>query len=269
MSPKELPSASVDVPAASDNAKTISGRDQTAPRHDQAAPLNPQAVPRHVCLILDGNRRWAKARGLPLMEGHRLGFENFKKVARHALNSGVEVLSAFIFSTENWSRSTEEVSYLMNLLLKVIERDLRELHKDGIKILILGTRDKLDKKIIEAIDRTETLTANNTKGLLCLCFNYGGHQEIVEAVQVLTEQGIPATDITKAKLDEYMYGGTQVPPVDLMIRTSGEQRLSGCMLWRSDYAELIFDDVMWPDFSTERFDAAIMEFNHRQRRFGG
>lgn len=234
----------------------------------QSGTLAP-VVPRHVCLILDGNRRWARAHNLPLMEGHRQGFENFKTVARHALDSGVEVLSAFIFSTENWSRSAEEVSYLMNLLLKVIEKDLRELHKDGIKILILGTRQKLDQKIIDAIDRTEELTKNNTNGLLCLCFNYGGHQEIIEGVQALVEQGIAAADITRKKLDEYMYGGTEVPPVDLMIRTSGEKRLSGCMLWRSDYAELYFDDVMWPDFGPDRFDMAINEYNRRHRRFGG
>jgi undecaprenyl diphosphate synthase len=228
-----------------------------------------RVVPRHVCLILDGNRRWARARNLPLMEGHRQGFENFKVVSKHALDSGVEVLSAFIFSTENWSRSTEEVSYLMNLLLKVIENDLRELHNDGIKILILGTRQKLDKKIIDAIERTEELTKHNTKGLLCLCFNYGGHQEIIEAVQALVAKGVAPDAITRQTLDEFMYGGTEVPPVDLMIRTSGEKRLSGCMLWRSDYAELYFDDVMWPDFGPDRFDEAINEYNRRQRRFGG
>ncbi len=157
----------------------------------------------------------------------------------------------------------------MGLLLKVVERDLKRLHEDGIRVLILGTRDKLDDKIKAAIAKTEALTANNTKGTLCLCFNYGGHQEIIDACKQLITDGVAPDAVTKQALDERMYGGNAVPPLDVIIRTSGEQRTSGFMLWRSDYAELIFDDVMWPDFTPERFDAAMAEFNRRQRRFGG
>jgi undecaprenyl diphosphate synthase len=228
-----------------------------------------RAVPRHVGLILDGNRRWAKSQGLPVMEGHRQGVETFKKIVRRAFESGVDVVSAYIFSTENWTRTKEEVSFLMGLVIKVVEKDLRQLHEDGIKILILGSREKLDKKVLEAVQKTEALTANNTKGLLCICFNYGGHQEIIDATKQLIRDGVAADDVTKTMLDERMYGGAVVPPIDLLIRTSGEQRTSGFMLWRSDYAELYFDDVMWPDFTPERFDAAINEYNRRQRRFGG
>lgn len=227
------------------------------------------AVPRHVGLILDGNRRWATSKGLPVIEGHRHGVDTFKKIVRRAFESGVEVLSAYIFSTENWSRTKEEVSFLMGLVIKVVERDLRQLHDDGIKILILGSRENLDKKVLTAIQKTEELTANNTKGLLCVCFNYGGHQEIIDATKRLISDGVKPEDITKTSLDERMYGGSQVPPIDLLIRTSGEQRTSGFMLWRSDYAELYFEDCMWPDFTPEKFDRALAEFNRRQRRFGG
>lgn len=226
-------------------------------------------MPRHVGLILDGNRRWAKARGLPTLEGHRQGVEAFRAVIEKAFQDGVEFLSAYVFSTENWSRTKEEVSFLMALLLKVVERDLRRLHKDGIRVLVLGSRDKLDDNIKAAIAKTESLTANNTNGTLCLCFNYGGHQEIIDACKQAIEDGLQPADITKQALDARMYGGAEVPPLDVMIRTSGEQRTSGFMLWRSDYAELIFDDVLWPDFTPAHFEAAMTEFKRRQRRFGG
>jgi undecaprenyl diphosphate synthase len=228
---------------------------------------NDNYVPRHVGIILDGNRRWAKARNLPGVEGHRQGAEALKTVVRTAFDRGVEYVTAYVFSTENWKRAEEEVSFLMNMLLKFVEKDMDTLHKENIRVVILGSREGLSDKVQEALDRIETKTAGNTRGTMALCFNYGGQMEIIDAVKSIVASGLKAGEVTLDTLSASMYH-PDIPSLDLIIRTSGEQRLSNFMLWRSTYAELLFIDKFWPDFGAEDVDAALATYAGRQRRFG-
>lgn len=225
---------------------------------------NDSSLPAHVGIILDGNRRWAKQQGLPTLEGHRRGAEVFKEIAVHAFERGVANVSAYIFSTENWQRTEEEVGYLMQLVTKAVEQYLDEFNERGIRVVILGRREGLRKKVLESIARTEEKTKTNTRGTLALCFNYGGREEVVDAAQALSQAG---QGITIESIGSALYQ-PQLPDLDLVIRTSGEQRLSGFMLWRAAYAELYFSPVMWPAFTSEDFDQALQEFSNRQRRFG-
>lgn len=221
-------------------------------------------IPAHVGLILDGNRRWAKERGVPTLEGHRQGAEVFKEVALGAFDRGIRYLSAFVFSTENWSRTEEEVGYLMKLVVKATESYLNDFHKAGIRIVTLGRRDGLTDSVLESIERTEQKTANNTRGTLALCFNYGGQEELVDAVNTLKDSTEPVTAET---IQAALYH-PEVPAVDLLIRTSGEQRTSGFMLYRAAYAELYFTDKYWPDFTLGNLDDALETYKKRSRRFG-
>jgi len=223
------------------------------------------SVPRHLGLILDGNRRWAKQQGLNTLEGHQKGAEVFREVVYAALERGVDYVSAWVFSTENWQRTQEEVSYLMNLVLKVADKYLNEFHQQGVRILILGSREGLDGKVLKTLDQVVDKTKNNTKGTVALCFNYGGHQEIIEAIKQLPEA--EKATLTPDKFEQYLYS-SEVPPVDLIVRTGGEQRTSGYMLWRADYAELLFVDKLWPDFGPTDLDDALDEYKKRHRRFG-
>ncbi len=225
------------------------------------------SIPTHLGIILDGNRRWAKAKakGLPTLEGHRQGAEVFKQIASDVFDSGIKYLSGFIFSIENWSRTEEEVGYLMKLVIKAVESYLDEFHKRGIKIVILGRREGLRAKVLEAIQQAESKTAANTKGTLALCFNYGGREEIVDAVKNLNDK---KTEITTKTISQALYA-PDIPDVDLIIRTSGEQRISNFMLWRAAYAELYFVDKHWPDFTNDDLKAALKSYKNRQRRFGG
>lgn len=222
---------------------------------------------KHLGLILDGNRRWAKQQGLPTLEGHRQGAENFKTIALAAFDRGVEYLSAYVFSNENWSRTEEEVGYLMKLVIKAVEKYLDEFNKAGVRIVILGRREGLSEDVLKAVNGAEAKTAANTRGTLALCFNYGGQEEIVDAFKQLSGQGVAAADITADKISGALYEPS-IPPVDLIVRTSGEERLSGFMLWRSMYAELYFIDKYWPDFEVADLDTALAEYDQRQRRFG-
>lgn len=224
------------------------------------------STPRHLGLILDGNRRWAKANNLPTLEGHRKGYENLKTIGREAIKRGVEYVSAYVFSTENWQRSQEEVDYLMKLLLWVARNDVKELHKEGIRVRFAGSKDRLSKKILDAMQKAEELTKDNDAGTLLLCLNYGGQQEILDAANAATRDG--KTELTTEILESYLYT-PDIPPIDLIIRTSGEQRLSNFMLWRSAYSELLFVKEHWPAFSVKELDEAFTEFASRQRRFGG
>jgi undecaprenyl diphosphate synthase len=224
--------------------------------------------PYHIGLILDGNRRWAKEQGLPTLDGHRKGAEVFKEVSLAAFDRGVRFLSAFVFSTENWKRTEEEVSYLMKLLLKAVERYLDEFNKRGIKIIIIGNRDNLSQSVLNAIEKTEDKTSSNTKGTLVLCFNYGGQQEIIDATKKILIDGIQPDNLDQKIFEQYLYS-PEIPPLDLLVRTSGEQRTSGFMLWRAAYAELLFVKKYWPDFTLQDLDEVIAIFKKRQRRFGG
>ncbi len=225
------------------------------------------SVPTHLGLILDGNRRWAKARGLPALEGHRHGAEVFKQTVKAAFHEGVEYISAYVFSTENWTRTQEEVSYLMNLLIKFVEKDLGTLHQEGIRVIVLGTREGLDERVSAALDRVIHKTKDNDRGTLAMCFNYGGQLEVVDAVKQLMHEGFSPEDVTIEEITRHLYC-PELPPVDLIIRTSGEQRLSNFMLWRSTYSELLFVDKFWPDFTGDDLKAALTEYDRRQRRFG-
>lgn len=225
-------------------------------------------TPSHIGYIVDGNRRWAKERGLSTYEGYLAGYDSISKVATASFNAGVKYVSAYVFSTENWKRSEEEVGKLMGLVLRLLTTDLSVFEKNNIKLVILGTRDKLDKNIIKAIDKAEAKTADNTGGTLALCFNYGGHQEIVDAVKKVVQSNIPADNIDADTIAQNLYG-PDVPPIDLVVRTSGEQRISNFMLWRVAYSEFMFLDKYWPDMTETDVAEIITEYSRRSRRFGG
>lgn len=225
-------------------------------------------VPQHIGLILDGNRRWAKSQGLPQLEGHRTGFENLKLIAEQSFERDVSYVTAFIFSTENWNRTQEEVGYLMDLAYKMITRDLLETFKKGIRLVWIGSEENVSEKLVKALRNAEATTKDNTRGTLSLCFNYGGKKEITDAVKRMITDGVDAQEVTEKKIESYLYG-PDVPAIDLLVRTSGEQRISNFMLWRAAYAELLFVDKHWPAFTVDDLDAAIEEFGQRSRRFGG
>ncbi len=222
-------------------------------------------VPTHLGFVLDGNRRWAREQGLPTLEGHRRGLETFKDIALATFDRGVTYVSAYIFSTENWQRTQEEVDYLMGLVSRGIQKHLKTFDQAGIKLVMLGSRSGIAPKILTSIDAAIATTKNNTRGTLALCFNYGGQQEIADAAQALVNKG--ESQITPEKLSQHMYE-PDVPAIDLLIRTSGERRLSGFMLWRIAYSELYFSDTYWPAFSERELDQALDDYAQRQRRFG-
>jgi len=225
------------------------------------------SVPLHLGLILDGNRRWAKKRGISQLEGHRKGYETLKVVCQAALDRGVKYISAYVFSTENWERSKEEVNYLMKLLLWVFKNEINEFDQKNIRIRVLGSRERLSKSIVKSIEKAEKLTANNTGGTLALCLNYGGQQEIADAVRSIIKNNVKSEEVTPVTVEQHLYS-PDIPPVDLIIRTSGEKRLSNFMLWRAAYSELYFSDKLWPDFSVADLSAAFVEYAQRQRRYG-
>ncbi len=226
--------------------------------------MSDEALPQHVGIILDGNRRWAKQQGLPVLEGHRRGSVVFKDIAFHAFERGVHNVTAYIFSQENWERTEEEVGYLMQLVIKAVEQYLDEFQERGIRLVILGRRDGLRRKVVNAIKRAEDKTKDNTNGTLALCFNYGGREEIVDAAKQVVAAG---ETLTTQSITSALYQ-PDIPNLDLVIRTSGEQRLSGFMLWRAAYAELYFSDKMWPAFTAADFDIALNAYADRERRFG-
>ncbi len=224
-------------------------------------------VPRHLGLILDGNRRWAREHGLPPMEGHKVGYKNMEVITQAAFDRGVECVSTYVFSTENWNRSAEEVRYLMRLLLWILKHELGNLSRHGIRVQILGSKLRLGKALVKAIHDAEEQTKNNKRGTLLVCLNYGGQQEIVDAMKQLVADGTPASDITADLISEQL-NANGVPPVDLIIRTSGEQRLSNFMLWEAAYSEFMFTSTKWPDFSVEELNGMLDEYANRHRRFG-
>ncbi|MEO8862846.1 MAG: polyprenyl diphosphate synthase [Candidatus Saccharimonadales bacterium] len=221
-------------------------------------------VPRHVGIIMDGNRRWAKSQGLPTLEGHRRGAETFKDIALQSFERGVEYVSAYVFSAENWQRTEDEVGYLMNLVVKAVDKYLEEFNERGIKIVILGRREGLRRKVIDAIKHTEAQTKDNKTGTLALCLNYSGHDEIEDAAAKVLSSG---ATIKPESIRQNLYH-PEIPDLDFIIRTSGEQRLSGFMLHRAAYAELYFTTTLWPAFTCNDMDNALDEYGLRKRRFG-
>ncbi len=224
-------------------------------------------LPTHLAFILDGNRRWARSRGLPTLLGHQRGYKTFRKIIEASVDRGVKYVSGFIFSTENWSRSREEVDYLMDLALQIFTKDLKEVHKKGIRVCWFGVKDKLSQKHLDAIAEAEELTKNNTRGTVCICFNYGGKREIADAARKLVENGAKPEDITEEAIEQNLYH-PEVPPIDMMVRTSDEQRISNYQLWRLAYSEIMFIKKHWPAFSVKDLDKVLEEYANRNRRFG-
>lgn len=225
-------------------------------------------VPRHIGYIVDGNRRWAQARGLSSYQGHRAGYRTLKEVLLETVRSGVFYVSAYVFSTENWKRSEQEVGKLMGLLLRVLTQDVPIFLERNVRVRVLGSRDRLSPQIVKAIDAAEEATKNMTGGEVLFCLNYGGHLEIADAVKQIVAQGVPANDVTPEVVERNLYA-PDVPSCDLIVRTSGEQRLSNFMLWRSAYSELLFLDKQWPDMTKHDVSDILEEYARRKRRFGG
>ncbi len=227
-------------------------------------------VPNHVAIIMDGNGRWAQKRGLKRTKGHQKGAEVLKKISEYVYDKKIKVLSVFAFSTENWKRDKEEVDYLMNLFIKVFKKNFDSIKEKGVKIVFSGLKDKLSDKVLKAMDEMTSETKNNENGIFNICLNYGGQDEIVEATKKIAKEvqngTLDISEINSKVLSKNMFNN--LPPIDLMIRTSGEFRISNFMLWQLAYAELYFTDVLWPDFNEEEFDKALDSFGKRDRRFG-
>ncbi|BAI97246.1 isoprenyl transferase [Sphingobium sp. TA15] len=227
---------------------------------------------RHVAIIMDGNGRWAKKRFLPRIAGHRAGVEAVRRVARAARELGLECLTLYAFSSENWKRPASEVTDLMGLLRHFIQSDLDEFHANGVRLRIIGNYRALDPSLVDLIDNAVARTAGNSGPILAIALNYGAQDELVRMAQTLARRvaagEIAAEEIGIADVDAALYTA-DLPPLDLMIRTSGEQRLSNFMLWQAAYAELYFTDILWPDFDGRALAAALDAFRLRDRRFGG
>lgn len=225
-------------------------------------------IPTHIGYILDGNRRWAKKHGLPTYEGHLAGYNALKEVIEATAEAGVEYISFYTFSTQNWKRAESEVRGIMRLIRRLFTTDIKQLVKEGYKLVVLGSRENLPDDICEMMDKAEAMSAHSTRATLVMCFNYGGQEEIVRATRRLVEQKIDAADVTlesfAAALDQ-----PAVPPCDLIVRTSGELRLSDFMLWRAAYSEFLFLDKFWPDMTKDDVTGIMKEYLRRGRRFGG
>ncbi len=241
-----------------------------AQAQDLAGPV--PEVPRHVAIIMDGNGRWAAARGLPRVEGHRRGVEALRKTVRAAGDMGIRCLTIFSFSSENWQRPASEVRDLMGLLRLFIRKDLAELHGNGVRVRVIGERADLDPDIRRLLEEAEELTRANTNLLLVVAFNYGGRDEIARAVRRIAEN-VARGELASGAITEELIGqhldAPDIADPDLIIRTSGEQRLSNFLLWQAAYSELVFTPVYWPDFDRAALQSAIEEYRRRERRFGG
>lgn len=222
-------------------------------------------IPKHTAIILDGNGRWATERGLKRTEGHKAGYENLLKLSKYILSTGTKYLSVFAFSTENFKRPIDEVNYLMRLFIKGFKRDSKYFVKENIRVVFSGRRDKLSQEVLDAMDSLEEMTKENDLGILNICLNYGGRAEIVDAVNKIIADNVDV--VTEDIFKNYLYN--DLPDIDFMIRTSGEERISNFMLWQLSYAELYFPKCYFPDFDNTQYDIALDHFNHRSRRFGG
>jgi undecaprenyl diphosphate synthase len=227
-----------------------------------------RAVPTHVAIIMDGNGRWALARGLPRLAGHRAGTENLRRIIRACVEFGVHYLTIYAFSTENWGRPHEEVEGLMHILEDVIDKELLELHKEGVQLRHIGRLERLDPKLQEKVLDAIDLTKNNDRLILNVAFNYGGRDEIVCAIQKIMKDGIQAEDVTPELVNKYLFTAG-VPDPDLIIRTSGELRVSNFLIWQGAYSEWFITSTFWPDFNKEEFHKALETFQKRDRRYGG
>lgn len=240
-------------------------------KHADSGGVARGAVPRHVAIIMDGNGRWARRRHLPRIAGHRAGMEAVRKVVRNCGRNGVEVLTLFAFSSENWRRPADEVGMLMELFLTALQREVRRLHENKVRLRIIGDRSRFDARLQEHIEKAETLTAGNAGLMLNIAANYGGRWDITEAARALARKvrlgELDPEAITPDQLQTHL-NLADLPEPDLFIRTGGEQRISNFLLWQLAYTELYFTDILWPDFGSEAFAAALDSFAGRERRFG-
>lgn len=230
-------------------------------------PHGESLIPKHIGIIMDGNGRWAKKRLLPRSAGHRAGMESLKRIVRFSHSIGLEALTVYAFSTENWGRPKEEVSALFSLLVEYFHKEIDELHANGVKITILGDMSRFQPSLLELMTRAVELTKDNTGLKFNVAINYGGRAEIVHAVKTAISAGIRAEDFTEETISRYLYT-SELPELDLIIRTAGEQRLSNFLLWQSAYAEYVFTPTLFPDFSPEEYQKCITEYLKRTRKFG-
>jgi undecaprenyl diphosphate synthase len=229
-------------------------------------------IPRHVAIIMDGNGRWAAARGLPRSAGHKAGIDAVRRAVKSAMDQGIEFLTIYSFSTENWARPRSEITFLLDLLRRFIRQDVAELHAAGVRVRMIGDRDSLDGSIVAMLEDAERLTKNNTKHNLVVAFNYGSQQEIVRAAKAVAAKcaaGALSSDAITPDVFADHLDTAGLPAPDLLIRTGGDQRISNFLLWQCAYAEFVFVPEFWPDFSAEIFGRAVCEFASRERRFGG
>ncbi len=227
-----------------------------------------EKIPFHLGIIVDGNRRWAKKRGLPSFEGHRRGLDGVNKIGEWCRKRGVKILTLYTFSTENWNRSKKEVSYLMKLLeVALNKKNTKELFQKGIKLQVIGQRERLPKSLQKKIEEAEELTKKGEKGILNLAVSYGGRPEIIQAIKNIIKNKIPANKITEDLINKNLWTAN-LPEPDLIIRTGGVQRLSNFLTWQSIYSELYFTEKYWPEFTEKDLDEALLDYSYRQRRFG-
>ena len=227
----------------------------------------PEVIPTHIAIIMDGNGRWAQARGLPRMAGHRAGTENLRRIIEACIEFGIPYLTIYAFSTENWSRPQDEVQGLMKIFEDVIDRELQELHDQGVQLRHIGRLERLEPTFRAKVLNALEYTRHNNRLVLNVAFNYGGRDEIINAIQRMLKEQLKPEDVTAEKVDQYLFTAG-VPDPDLIIRTSGELRCSNFLLWQGAYSEWYFPAVYWPDFDKEQLRLAIEEFNQRERRYG-
>ncbi len=237
---------------------------------ETSKPWDPERLPRHIAIILDGNGRWAKKRGLPRTAGHAVGAENFRKIATYCKNIGVDYLTVYAFSTENWKRPPEEVKTIMKLLDKYLHEAIDTMERDHIKMKVLGDVSGLSPELQSLVHKTDVISTHYNGFQANICLNYGGRDEIVHAVRRYAENLAlgSAPRLDEESFGNYMYSAG-IPDPDLLIRPGGEKRISNFLLWQCAYSEFYFTDVLWPDFSTDELDRAIVEYQSRDRRFGG
>jgi len=225
-------------------------------------------VPEHVAIIMDGNGRWAKKRGLPRLAGHQAGTENLRRIIRACVEFGIKYLTIYAFSTENWGRPKEEVEGLLKILESVIEKELTELHQEGVKLRHIGRLEKLPESLRNKVESAIELTKDNQRLTVVVAFNYGGRDEIVSAVENIVKSGVRSEDVNEQLISDHLFT-KDIPDPDLVIRTSGEMRLSNFLIWQAAYSELYITPVYWPDFNKEELHKALESFCLRNRRFGG
>ncbi len=238
----------------------------TQPKEEKMYPPL-ERIPTHVGIIMDGNGRWAQKRGLPRLAGHRAGTENLRRILRAAVEFGVRILTIYAFSTENWGRPQDEVEGLLDIMERMIDRELPELHREGVQIRHIGRTERVPERLLTKIRQALELTRNNQRLILNVAFNYGGRAEIVDAVRGIIRDGIPPEQVDEALIARYLYTA-DLPDPDLIIRTSGEMRVSNFLIWQGAYAEYYVTPVYWPDFDKDEFYKALAEYARRERRFG-